>query len=428
LNLNITGQVIARSKKVFYGWWVVMAGVVISAFGAGTVFYGFSTFFNPMIAEFGWSRTAMSGVSSLSRLEGGLEGPIAGWLIDKFGARRILFIGITIVGIGFIALWWVNSNILSLYLIFGFLSIGYGLGYNSASQAAVAKWFIKKRGRALAFLMSGNGVGGAIFLPLIAFLITEFGWRWAVIAIGVVTLAIPLPMSLLMKDSPEKMGLKPDGQEDPPEALSVEAESATEEVDFTVREALRTRSFWIFALAMLFRSAILSAIVIHQIPHLVDIGISYQTASAALGLMVLISIPGRLLFGWLGDRFSKKVLVALLCLMQGIGVFIFIQAHTLPLLYLYLVIYGLSYGGVIPLTIALRADLFGRRNFATISGLSMPISMIGTVTAPLIAGYLYDTTKSYSVAFYIFMVMIIISGLLFLIIPRPSKRLRPATT
>lgn len=404
-----------------------MAGVVISAFGAGTVFYGFSTFFNPMIAEFGWSRTAMAGVSSLSRLEGGLEGPIAGWLIDKFGARRILFIGVTIVGIGFIALWWVNS-LLSLYLTFAFLSIGYGLGYNSASQAAVAKWFIRKRGRALAFLMSGNGVGGAIFLPLIAFIITGFGWRWAVVFIGLVTLAIPLPLSLLMKDSPEKMGLKPDGQEDTPEGLSAEAESANEEVDFTVREALRTRSFWIFALAMLFRSAILSAIVIHQIPHLVDIGISYQTASAVLGLMVLISIPGRLFFGWLGDRFSKKVLVALLCFLQGIGVFIFIRASTLPLLYLYLVIYGLSYGGVIPLTLALRADLFGRRNFATISGLTMPISMIGTVTAPLIAGYLYDTTKSYSVAFYIFMVMIIISGMLFLVIPRPSKRLRPATT
>lgn len=404
-----------------------MAGVFIAAFGAGTVFYGFSAFFNPMIAEFGWSRTAMSGVSSLSRLEGGLEGPIAGWLIDKFGSRRILLIGVAIVGIGFIALWLVNS-LLSLYLIFGLLSMGYGLGYNSAPQAAVAKWFIRKRGRALAFLMSGNGIGGAIFVPLIALLITEFGWRWSVVFIGLAMLAIPLPLSLLVKNRPEEMGLKPDGQADTPETLSLEVESATEEGDFTTREALRTRSFWVYSLAMMFRSSILSAIVIHQIPHLVDIGISYQTASAVLGLMILISIPGRLLFGWLGDRFNKKILLALLCLLQGIGVFIFIQASTLPLLYLYIIIYGLSYGGVIPLTIALRADLFGSRNFATISGLTMPISMIGTVTAPLIAGYLYDSTKSYSVAFYSFMVMIIISGLLFLVIPRPSKRLRPATT
>ncbi|MBI3931480.1 MAG: MFS transporter [Chloroflexi bacterium] len=420
MNLDIISQVKARSKKVFYGWWVVVAGTVIGAFGAGTIFYGFSAFFNPMIAEFGWPRAAMAGVSSLSRLEGGLQGPIAGWLVDKFSPRRILLIGVTIAGIGFMALSLVNS-LLSLYLIFGLLlSMGFSLGYNNAPQAAVARWFIRKRGRAFAILLSGNGIGGALFLPLIAFLITQFGWRWAVIFIGLATLAIPLTLSLLIKNSPEEMGLQPDGQPGTQESLSLETEFTTEEVDFTVREALKTGSFWTYAIAMMLRSFILSAIVVHQIPHLVDMGISYQTASAVLGLMILISIPGRLLFGWLGDRFSKKILLALLCFVQGAGVFIFIQANTLPLLYLYIVIYGLSYGGVIPLTIALRADLFGRRNFATIGGLTMPLSMIGAVTAPILAGYLYDVSQSYSRAFYIFLVMIVLSGVLFLFIPRPT--------
>jgi MFS family permease len=137
--------------------------------------------------------------------------------------------------------------------------------------------------------------------------------------------------------------------------------------------------------------------------------------------MVLMSIPGRFLFGWLGDRFNKKILLFLLCLLQGVGIFIFIHANTAALLWLFVTIYGLSYGGVIPLTVALRADLFGRRNYATIAGITMPITMVGTVTAPLFAGYLYDTTQSYDLAFYVFIVMIILSGMLFLFIPRTSR-------
>ncbi len=428
--MEFISQLRARSKRIFYGWWIVAAGFLINAFGIGTFFYGFSTFFNPMIAEFGWSRTLMSGVFSLSRLEGGIEGPVAGWLIDKFGARKLLLIGVAIAGIGFIILRLVNSP-LSLYLIFGLvLSMGYNVGYNNANLAAVAKWFIKKRGRALSTLITGNGIGGAIFVPLIAWLIIQFGWREATVIIGVATLVFPLPLALIVRSTPEEMGLAPDGESTRHENSSPETEDAPskvsdsstlpEDVDFTVREALRTRSFWVYAAAMMLRSCILSAIVVHQIPHLTDIGISYQTASSVLGLMVLVSVPGRFFFGWLGDRFSKKMLLFLLCLLQSAGIFIFINAGNLTLLYLFVAVYGLGYGGAIPLTIALRADLFGRRNYATISGITMFLAMIGTVAAPVLAGYLYDTTQSYNLAFYIFTAMICLSGVLFLFIPRPS--------
>ena len=171
---------------------------------------------------------------------------------------------------------------------------------------------------------------------------------------------------------------------------------------------------------MVLRSCILSSIVVHQIPHLTDVGIPYQQASSVLGLMVLMSVPGRFVFGWLGDRFDKRVLLFLLCLQQGLGLFIFVNARTIELLYLFVLVYGLGYGGVIPLTIALRADLFGRRNYATIAGVSMSFTTVGTVTAPILAGLLYDTTQSYSLAFYIFIVLIIASGALFLLLPRST--------
>jgi MFS family permease len=422
-----------KSKQSFYGWRIVAAGFLINAFGVGTFFYGFSTFFNPMIAEFGWSRTIMSGVFSISRLEGGIEGPIAGWLTDRFGARKMLIYGIIIAGIGFILLRSVNSPI-SLYLIFGLvMSMGFNLGFMHATSAAVAKWFVKKRGRALSFLIAGNGVGGAALVPVIAWLITQFGWRVATVFLGIATLAIPLPLSFLVRSTPEEMGLKPDGETTEPKHTSSEPDyslasaaddTLVDEVNLTVRQALKTRAFWIYAASMVLRACILSSIVVHQIPHLTDIGISYQTASNVLGLMVLMSIPGRFLFGWLGDRFSKRFLLLLTCILQAIGIFIFINASTTTLLYLFVAVYGLGYGGAIPLTVALRADLFGRTHYATIAGITMSLAMIGTVSAPLFAGYLYDTTQSYSLAFYIFIVMILLSGVCFLLIPRTAQSSR----
>jgi MFS family permease len=169
--------------------------------------------------------------------------------------------------------------------------------------------------------------------------------------------------------------------------------------------------------------------VVHQIPHLTDIGIPYQQASSVLGLMVLFSVPGRFVFGWLGDRFDKRVLLFLLCLQQGLGLFIFVNARTIELLYLFVLVYGLSYGGVIPLTIALRADLFGRKNYATIAGVSQFFSMFGTVAAPVLAGLLYDKTQSYALAFYIFIVLIILSGVLFMLLPKSVMQAKkPAET
>jgi MFS family permease len=429
---SIITRILNKRRQVFYGWWIAITGFVINAFGVGTFFYGFSTFFNPMVAEFGWSRALMSGVFSLSRLEGGIEGPIVGWLIDRFGARRILFIGISLTGIGYVLLSFVNSA-LSMYLIFGLtLSLGFNLGYTHANTASVAKWFIKKRARAVSILYVGNGIGGAIFVPFIAWLILHYGWRHAAVMIGLGTLLIPLPLSLLIRSTPEEMGLKPDGESrNSPESSSYKEGgkdhnklrmNSFDEVELSVREALRTRAFWIYSSALMLRACILSSIVVHQIPHLTDIGIPYLTASKVLGYMVLMSVPSRFIFGYLGDRFDKRKLLFLLCFLQGIGVLIFIHAKTLTLLYLFVLVYGTGYGGIFPLNIALRADLFGRKNYATLAGISMSLTTVATVSAPLVAGYLFDVTRSYTFAFYTFAAMIVLSGIVFLFVPLTTRK------
>jgi len=422
--MNAVELIVSRARKTFYGWWVVAAGTFLYFLGIGSVFYGFSAFFNPMINEFGWSRAVTSGAYSLSRLEGGIEGPVVGWLIDKFGARKLVFIGVTLTGIGFMAMASV-SNLWSLYLIFGLLvSMGYNTGFYHATTTATANWFFRKRSRALSFITVGGGLGGAVIVPFLALIITNSGWRTASIVMGVLMLALGLPAAYIVRSKPEDKGLLPDGdqprQESPATPEGAASSGVADEIDFTVKEALRTRAFWIFVGAMTLRACILSSLVVHQIPHLVDMGISYTAASACLGTMILISIPGRLVFGWLGDFVDKRLLLLAASLLQAVAIFVFIQASSLWMAYIFVVLFGIGYGGEIPLTLAFRGQLWGRKAFATLGGIAAAFYSVGTVAAPVLAGYLFDVSGSYSVAFYTFMGLITVSGFAFLAIRQPK--------
>jgi MFS family permease len=423
-----------RGKQIFRGWWIASLAAILNGYGAGVNFYGFSVFFNPMREEFGWSRAATAGVFSLSRLEGGIEGPITGWLIGKIGPRRIMLVGLTICGLGFMSMYFIQS-LLMFYLIYGlFIASGFGMGFFLAPQSMVANWFFRKRARAIAVLAIGAGAGGAILVPAMGGFMGAVGWRWTAVTVGALMLVGGIPLALTLRDRPEEVGQVPDGLpaprrprgvDDPevaPSAPPKRLEAATpEEPEFTIAQAVRTSSFWTLLLAMVFRSSILSSIVVHQIAHLEDIGIARHTAESVLGFMILMSIPGRLFFGWLGDRFPKQHLLAASSVLQGVGIFILANATGLAHVWPFLLIYGLGYGGAIPLTQALRADLFGRKAFPIVSGLIMPATTIGAVVGPIFAGYVYDATESYRIAFYTFVVLILLSGLTFLFVRQPEQ-------
>ena len=422
-----------RRGEGFYGWWILSIASIINGYGAGVNFYGFSVFFNPMREEFGWSRAATAGVFSLSRLEGAPLGPLIGWLIDKVGSRKMMVVGLAITGAGFMSMYFIQS-LWMFYLIYGVLiATGFSMGFFQAPQAMVANWFLRKRSRALAYLAIGAGIGGAVMVPVMGQFMGVAGWRWTAVAVGVLMWVPGIPLSLMLTHSPEDVGQVPDGPPAPARSRAADnpevAASAVmerteagepEEPEFTVGQAVRTSSFWMLLLAMSFRSAILSSIVVHQIAHLEDIGIARHTAESALGFMILLSIPGRALFGWMGDRVSKQYLLAVASVLQGIGIFILANATGLAYVWPFLLIYGLGYGGAIPLTQALRADLFGRRAFATIGGVIMPATTVGAVLGPIFAGYMYDATDSYRIAFYTFVVLILLSGLTFLFVRSPK--------
>ncbi|OGO06142.1 MAG: hypothetical protein A2Y60_00605 [Chloroflexi bacterium RBG_13_54_9] len=421
--MSITTETRKRAK-IFYGWWVVIGASIISGIAAIN-FYGFSVFIPPLLKMFGWSRAQISLAASISRLEGGIEGPIVGWLIDKIGARVMAISGLIVAGLGFIWFSRVNS-LLSYYLIYGvFLSIGFQVGFSHATYAVAAKWFIKKRSRAMSAIAVGVGVGGMIMPPILGWLIENYGWRNAAIFSGVALMAIGLPAAMVMRPTPEKYGLLPDGElHEEPKGQNGKATVIvkTAEVNLTVKEALKSANFWILIIGQVIGSVTGSVVHMHQTVHLTDMGIPYRAAATALGFMVGASIPGRIVGGWLGDIFDKRRLLLLFCIGECIGVYILSIANTLPLVYLFVIIYGFSFGVSIPLRTSLRGDLFGRTNFATIQGIMSPIMMPFGVIGPVFAGWVYDYFGSYQIAFYAWIFGAVIGAISyqFLRIPKPE--------
>lgn len=410
-------EVRRRLGEVFYGYWILLGAVILHALDSGMYFYGFSVFYTPLREEFGWSNTVVSGAVSFSRLEGGLEGPVVGYLIDKYGARKLLAVGAFLTGLGFIAMLRVDS-VWMLYLIYGgVLSVGYNTGFSHSLATIINQWFIRKRSRAMSIYAMAAGLGGAIIVPLLAKSIAMNGWRMTAVYCGITFWIAGLTLALIFRDKPEDMGLLPDG-----DTLLMSADTGSgltnrkAEAEFTTKQALSSPTFRWLLLGESFRSFLLGSIVLHQIPHLVSIGINQETAASILGLMILISIAGRLVFGTMGDFVNKRLLLSATMILQAIGVLVFAYASSVVHVYAFVIVYGLAYGGAIPLLMAFRGELFGRKRFATISGMMAPFKMIGNVGGPIFAGYVFDVTGSYRLAFLSFVLLAALSAASFFMV------------
>ena len=400
------------SKGIFYGYWILLGTILLHFLDSGLYFYGFSVFYNPIKLEYMWSAAAVAGAISFSRLEGGIEGPFVGYLIGRYGARKILGLGVLLTGFGYILMIYVKS-IWMLYLVYGgVLSIGYNMGFTHSLSTLLNNWFIKKRARDMSLYAIAAGVGGAVIVPLLSHSIQTYGWRMTAIFSGLTFWIVGIPAVLLFRNYPEDMGLLPDG-ETPIEKSDISDTQVELEPEISTRDALKSATFRRLLLAESLRTFLLGSIVLHQIPHLISIGIDELTAAGILGLMISISIPGRLIFGFLGDYFEKRKLIAATMILQGIGVLIFAFASSIIHVYAFVLIYGLTYGGCIPLLMAFRGDIFGRKKFAQMNGIMAPFRMIGNVVGPVFAGFLFDVTGNYRIAFIVFTCLALMSGISF---------------
>jgi sugar phosphate permease len=425
----VTGR---RAGRVFYGWWIVAAGFGLEVLIGALLFHAYGAYVVLLRAEFAWSRTMFSAAFALARAESAVLGPVQGWLTDHFGPRALIRAGMVVFGVGFMLFSQIGSA-LAFFLAFFVMAVGAGVGGYLPITVAVVNWFRRRRALALALCAIGSAVGG-LGTPLVVMVLTRFGWRWTAFLSGVVVLLVGLPAAQVMRHRPELYGERPDG--DPPDDARPGAGAGdgaevwplpSLPVDFTAREALRTRAFWLLSLGHGSALLVVSAVLVHMAVHLTErLGYSLTQAAAVVSLLTVMQIVGHVGGGFAGDRFSKRAIAAGCMVAHATGLLLLATASAAWMVGGFAVLHGLAWGTRGPLMAALRADYFGRTAFGTISGASSMVVMLGMMAGPLIAGMLADRTGSYRSGFTVLAVLAFLGSIFFLLARRPAPPARPA--
>src|SRR6267378_2673537 len=375
-------------KRIFYGWYMVAAGCGLQFLQSSLLMQSFGAYVAVLRDDRGWSKTALSGAAALHQMEAAILGPVLGWIIDRFGPQGLIRIGVVVFGAGFMLFSQVET-LLEFYGAFIVMAIGSSFCGFFPVNVALIHWFERWRARALSSLSLGLALGG-IFVPVIAWSLSAFGWRATAFASGVAYIVIGLPLAWIIRRRPEDHGETIDGA---PQSLSQESKSSekTETTrDFTAREALRTPAFWLISLGHGFALLVVHAVNVHAITHMKE-GLGYSVAQAAFVITLMtVGQMGGVGVGWLvGDGFAA--------------------------------LHGVAWGLRGPFMQAIRADYFGRAAIGMILGLSYLIIVVGQVGGPMIAGIMADATGDYRAGFTILALLAGIGSFFFLFARRPSR-------
>ncbi len=418
------------STRIFHGWWIVISGFLIQLLISGLLQRSFGAYIVLFRDQFGWSKTALSGAFSLQQVENGLLGPLQGGIIDRFGPRASMRLGIVFFGLGFFTLSQMDS-LLTFYLAFALLAIGSSISGFFPITVTVVSWFERRRTRALALVSLGFAVGG-LLVPIVAFVLEEFGWRGTAFASGVLVIAIGFPLTQVFRKEPSRPGEYVDGIEPVPVAESdsstgpaIQPRQVSGEVSFTAREALRTPAFWLISLGHSASLLVVQAVNVHLIVHLNEsLGYSLATASLAVTMLTAFQIVGNVIGGELGDRYSKRMITTLTMVLHASGLLMLAYASNLPMVIGFALLHGTGWGVRGPLMQAIRADYFGTRSIGMIVGLSSMITMIGNTSGPLIAGVLADATGNYQLGFTLLAVLAGLGSGFFFMAKKPAPPAR----
>ena len=396
--------------RIFYGWYMVAAGMGIHLWLSIAWIYAKQIFFTPIAVSFGWSRALMSGAFALERLEGSIASPIEGFLVDRFGPRRIMLLGTFITGLGIISL----SFLQNIYMFYGsvlLISLGQSMSLGIPRTWALVQWFRRLRGRAL-----GIGGSGAVFSgPLViitVLLVSYLGWRAAFLVLGVATWCINFPLVMVFRGRPHDYGYLPDGdspketEEEPSPGATQSARTTVgspDEGSLGVRQALRTPAFWLLSLIFGAQTMGSNALNIHLIPYFESIGFSTTQAVSVLGAFTLLSAVGRLGGGWAFDFFNKRaVLIGILgCQVTAFLIMANITAYWQ--IFPFALFWGIAFGGMIPARGVIISSYFGTGSFGSIQGLVQSVSVFGGMLGPILMGVVFDLTQSYVLGIYIIM-------------------------
>lgn len=394
--------------RPFYGWYVVGAASIVVSLCFGLAYYNNPVFYPAYIEEFGWSRTEVAAGAGVNFIFFGILSPFIGMLADKISVKKIILAGILCDAIAKLAFSFMNA--LPAYYLTNVL-VGIGIACTSmlTVKMLISKWFKKREGTALGIVVAATAVGGGIGPLLTSYLLSHYGWRTVQVLLGVIIFLFVVPLFwFVVKDRPEELNLSIDGE--PASQTGAKNESWSEAPDLTLRQALHTSTFWLICAAILLFHVCVISISQHFVLYLTDKGLNLSSASMGLSVLLAASIVGRLGFGALSDKYSKKHLIILAYSILAVMSFTLFLTGT-PVLssfatstaatYVVAALIGIGYGGGIVSVPVIAGTCFGLSSLGKIFGLIMLFNAIGGTIGPILAGYLFDVTGNYQWSFLV---------------------------
>jgi MFS family permease len=388
------------APRIFYGWWIVVAAFLNLFFAVGLVFYGFPVFYPALAESLGFTRAQLTQGFLLGFLIVGLPfGLVAGTLIDRLGARWVILAGATLIGtslvlMGFMTRLW-HYELLCIMEV-----LGYVLAGPIANQVLVARWFQARRGRAMGYAYLGLGLAGVVSPLLVNFLIRNFGWRHGLEFLGTLIMAVLIPVGIgLTRSTPSDVGLLPDGAD-----ASLNTAGSLDSARLgaiQVNSAIRSINFWLILAGSTLVVGAIGAVIQHFILFLKDQGYSAAAASRFFAGLLLASLGGRVLVGYLADRFRKKNTMALFYGLLSVSILLLSLAHRPAMVWIFAVIFGFSMGADYMLIPLVTAECFGTASLGKILALIIMGYSLGQWGAPFIAGRIFDARHSYELAWNI---------------------------
>jgi len=391
----------------------------LGLYSEGIVLYGFTIFFKPIVTEFGWSYLQVSLAFSICCLATGFLTPIVGFVVDRWGPRKLVLLGTFVGGLGFALL----SRISSLGMLYGgfiLVAIGWSSCSSTVLVTTAAKWYESRKGFGIVagVILSGYTCGG-LLVPAIACLIDTYGWRTSLIILGAGMWLIGIPLSRVFSP-PAKRGSSNISSSSPPDedrpGSFLWGDSLRMEIG--LKEALTHRAFWHLTLAAALQIIAGIAVITHVVPYLDSIGIARSNAIFVATLIPLLTIPGTIGFGWISDVLPGKwAFSGALCLIS-LALLVFSYAMTPPFLWCFLILFGLGHGGVITLRRSVQRQYFGTLAFGRIHGVTMSIVMTAAAAGPAIAGWAFDFMKSYHMIWIVFAGLLLVACVLIMTMPK----------
>ena len=390
MDKQITPSLNKQGKSLYYGYIVLVACFFIMTFASG-VQYCFGVFFKPMLNEFGWTRASTSGPFSVSLILGGLFSIFAGRLADKFGPRIVVTFGGIVLGAGVLLMSQIN-NLWQLYLTFGVLvAVGSSAMYVPL-VAMLSRWFPKRRGLMVGIGVSGIGFGIGVVPTIASQFIVSFDWRTSLLILGSASLVLIVLMAQFLKSEPKTSPVNNDS------AKSADNTIYTKGLSF--KEAAKTGPFWIIFIAWLLYGFFYQIGTVHTVPYATDLGMSALAATSILMIIGIVGIFARMCLGFTGDKFSHRKILILSFIFLALAFIGVSVSGTVRMLYVFAVLYG-AFSGVGILLAPILAKYFGFKSLGAITGVMMFSNNIGGAISPTLAGFIFDVTGTYRLAFII---------------------------